>query len=96
MYYFEIHNTIKSQTESESLRFLKVCEGLNIKPIIINVLVDLQPMTSTTLKFNTAAEAIEYAKKEAKQLSELGFEVTRIKVEAEPKFIADTNTSFFI
>ena len=95
MYTFETHITVECTSKELYKTFQEVCEQLKVKPIIINVLVDNQVMTSGIVKAKDKQKVIEIIKQQSDVLLKHGIVPLRLKIEAEPKYIKDTQSSFY-
>lgn len=78
---YEIHVTIKSTKDIEY--FKKICQELEVKPIILDLQVMSDYMTSSVFMGNNG-EAIREVERISKGLKDKGFDVLREKVETVP------------
>lgn len=85
---FEYHLTVNDLELKEKERFIKTCENLGVKPVLI--ILDRgnyvnQPMCTGLIRCETIAEADKKIDKVVEQYRENGFEVIRKKVEIPPQ-----------
>jgi hypothetical protein len=83
---FESHVTVRAESPERVKRFRDLCRANNLKCILIELAQGLyhsQPMT-TTHHQGSLENAIAEARAIAQYLGSNGFEVTRVKVEADP------------
>lgn len=88
-YGFEIHITVDCTTEEQLVNFKNFCAEVDAKPIVINLVQSKQVMTSKVV-YTSVDKIFETAFSDALKMRKFGFEAKRIKIEAEPRFIDDT------
>lgn len=95
MFNFETHITVDITTVDQLDTFKRVCNMMNVKPIIINPTGDVsQVMTSSTTRRASLQDVIDNVYAQAFVLKENNLRVIREKIESCPKFIKMTGAEY--